>query len=108
MYKDLFCLCRRIRYVCTADVRITRAVCIFNRSFVDAGLRELDWPEKARERTEYSVYVQNARLCYSCVVMVADDRRYQEFSFPATLEQITHHANIIKMIIAIKIGLYAV
>ena len=47
--------------VYTEDVRKTRAVCIFNRSFVDALLRELDWPEEARERTDYSVHVQNAR-----------------------------------------------
>ena len=48
-------------YIYTTDVRKTRAVCIFNRSFVDALLRELDWPEEARERTDYSVHVQNAR-----------------------------------------------
>ena len=29
------------------------------------------------------------------VVMVDDDRRCQEFSLPATLSQITHHANMI-------------
>ena len=28
-------------------------------------MRQLDWPEEVQETTEYSVHVQNARLCYS-------------------------------------------
>ena len=30
-------------------------------AFVDSLLREIDWPEEARETTVYSVHVQNAR-----------------------------------------------
>ena len=34
-------------------------------AFVDTLLREIDWPEEARERKVHSVHGQNVRLCYT-------------------------------------------
>lgn len=42
-------------------------------AFADSLLREIDWPEEARETTVYSVHVQNARKHRNDGYLVLED-----------------------------------
>ena len=75
--------------MCTADARETRAVCIFNHSFADALLRELDWPKEALERTE----LKTRDYATVNIVTAAKDRRYQEFESVPVISTVANYTS---------------